>query len=305
MVEKVSHTPFLGEATESLKDPYADGLATLIWYLYMGNKSSFTSVIDNFIKKKLDEYGCKHVLDVACGTGVNSIALLELGFQVTSADVSDQMLKYALKERWNRRKEPAFDQWVIEEANWLTLPQNIHKPGEGYDAVICLGNSFPHLLDYNGDQSDIKLAIRNFYDMIKPGGILVIDHRNFDYILNTGKTPTTNIYYKSKYIDDIKTSTVYVDGEPAVVTLDYTMDVSLIRGMAYLTDTNDTKKGNYFGEIKDRFRLSFYPHQLEPFTKLLDEVFGSSSRHDIYGDFKVISQENPPAFYIHIIEKKA
>lgn len=37
--------------------------------------------------------------------------LLEEGFQVTSVDASDKMLKYALKERWERRKEEPFDRW--------------------------------------------------------------------------------------------------------------------------------------------------------------------------------------------------
>lgn len=42
---------------------------------------------------------------------IDSILLLEEGFKVMSIDASDKMLKYALKQRWNRRKEPAFDQW--------------------------------------------------------------------------------------------------------------------------------------------------------------------------------------------------
>jgi glycine N-methyltransferase len=42
---------------------------------------------------------------------VDSILLLEEGFKVTCIDASDKMLKYALKTRWNRRKESAFDQW--------------------------------------------------------------------------------------------------------------------------------------------------------------------------------------------------
>lgn len=37
--------------------------------------------------------------------------LLEEGFNVVSVDASDKMLKYALKSRWDRRKEKAFDQW--------------------------------------------------------------------------------------------------------------------------------------------------------------------------------------------------
>lgn len=37
--------------------------------------------------------------------------LLEEGFQVTSVDASDKMLKQALKLRWERRKEEIFDKW--------------------------------------------------------------------------------------------------------------------------------------------------------------------------------------------------
>ena len=37
--------------------------------------------------------------------------LLEEGFRVTSVDASDKMLKFALRTRWARRKEPAFDDW--------------------------------------------------------------------------------------------------------------------------------------------------------------------------------------------------
>lgn len=44
-------------------------------------------------------------------SSVDSIMLLEEGFQMTSVDLSDKMLKYALKTRWRRRKEAAFDNW--------------------------------------------------------------------------------------------------------------------------------------------------------------------------------------------------
>lgn len=37
--------------------------------------------------------------------------LVEEGFNMVSVDASDKMLKYALKSRWERRKEPVFDQW--------------------------------------------------------------------------------------------------------------------------------------------------------------------------------------------------
>jgi glycine N-methyltransferase len=68
---------------------------------------------------------------------------------------------------------------VIEEANWLTLVEDLELSGDGagesassghttdtntstkkqrqeYDALLCLGNSFAHLPDFNGDRRDIK-----------------------------------------------------------------------------------------------------------------------------------------------------
>lgn len=53
---------------------------------------------------------------------------------------------------------------VIEEANWLTLYDDVEKligVGEGYDAVICLGNSFAHMMDSFGDQREQKLVHAN------------------------------------------------------------------------------------------------------------------------------------------------
>lgn len=44
---------------------------------------------------------------------VDSIMLVEEGFDVVSVDASDKMLKYALKERWNRRNEKQFDKWGL------------------------------------------------------------------------------------------------------------------------------------------------------------------------------------------------
>ena len=68
-------------------------------------------------------------------------------------------------------------------------------PEGGFDAVLCLGNSFAHLPDFEGSMPNQKVALSNFRDMIKPGGILVIDHRNFDDILTNGNAPAKNIYY--------------------------------------------------------------------------------------------------------------
>nr|KAF6341283.1 glycine N-methyltransferase [Myotis myotis] len=167
MVDSVYRTRSLGVAAEGLPDQYADGEAARVWQLYIGDTRSRTAEYKAWLLGLLRQHGCQRVLDVACGTGVDSIMLVEEGFSVTSVDASDKMLKYALKERWNRRHEPAFDKWVIEEANWMTLDKDVPQPPEGgFDAVICLGNSFAHLPDCKGDQSEHRLALKNIANMV-------------------------------------------------------------------------------------------------------------------------------------------
>ena len=45
-----------------------------------------------------------------------------------------------------------------------------------------------------------SVALKNLASMVKPGGILLIDHRNYDSILDNGRAPTRNIYYNVRLI---------------------------------------------------------------------------------------------------------
>ena len=81
----------------------------------------------------------------------------------------------------------------------MTLPRDLARlrlEHSNYDAVICIGNSFAHLMDTKGDKSEMLAALRNFERLLKPGGILVIDHRNYDKALDDGVVPSKNVYYK-------------------------------------------------------------------------------------------------------------
>jgi len=292
-VDSVFRTRSLGTASAGLTDQYADGKAAKVWQLYIGDTETRTSTYKTFLIDALTERGCVNVLDAACGTGIDSVMLLEAGFTVSSADASDKMLKSAYKTRWDRRKEEIMDKWVIYEANWLHLMEDIEEaPEGGFDAIVCMGNSFAHLPDPSPDQRDHQLAIQNFYNLLKPGGFLIIDHRNYDYILDHGQAPAKNIYYNSNHIKDVKTSVLYVNNRASMVTLDYEMDVSSIYG----------ERGDYDPSM-NHFRLSYYPHRVKQFTRLLKQSFGSLAEHTLFADFKPASEVVNPAFYIHVIEK--
>ena len=138
------------------------------------------------------------------------------------------------------------------------------------------------------------------YDMLKPGGILIIDHRNYDYILKNGRAPKKNIYYNSQNIKSIKTQIIYEDNKPRQIVLDYKMDVEgdgdfvlsyqpwTLAEFSNLLKVSETKAKNHFSQ-----------------NVLSQGIFGSSAAHTTYADFFKLSEVVDPAFYIHVIEKPA
>lgn len=125
----------------------------------------------NFYLDYLKKIRAKKILDVACGTGYDSIRLLEQGFNVKSCDGSLFML---IKARIN-----AEDHGVKLKAkfcNWERLKKAYQ---EKFDAIICLGNSFCHIF-YKEKRIDF---LKQVYSLLKKGGVFIVDQRNFDRIL--------------------------------------------------------------------------------------------------------------------------
>lgn len=126
----------------------------------------------NFFIDILKDHGVKRVLDVATGTGFHSVRLLQAGFDVVSADGNPEMLAKAFE---NGRRHGLILRTI--RADWRWLSRDIH---EQFDAVICLGNSFTHLFV----EKDRRKALAEFYSMLNHDGILILDQRNYDTILD-------------------------------------------------------------------------------------------------------------------------
>lgn len=117
--------------------------------------------------------GVDTVLDASCGTGTQSIGLALQGYLVTASDVSSEMVAEA-----EQRAEAAGVGGRIRFAahDMATLDEIFTGP---YDAVITVGNSFPHLEPGRREQ-----ALRTLRSLLSPAGVLVIGMRNWDKILN-------------------------------------------------------------------------------------------------------------------------
>lgn len=214
----------------------------------------------DFFIRTLKELGAKKVLDVATGTGFHSIRLLENDFEVVSADGSPAMLAKAFE---NGRRRGHILRTV--QADWRWLNKDIHQK---FDAIICLGNSFTHLFS----DDDRRKALAEFNAALRHDGVLIIDHRNYDSILDHG--------YNDKHV-------YYYCGDKVQVEPEHVDD-----GLA---------RFKYEFPDNSKFNLNMYPLRKEYMRNLMHEV--GYQQIDTYGDFKETYKEELPDYYIHVAKK--
>ncbi len=142
-----------------------------------------------FYPRILREHGCERVLDAASGTGFHAVQLAKAGFDVLAADGAPEMVR---KTRENA--EALGVDLPVQEADWRTLSDDVEGT---FDALVCLGNAFTHLFD----EDERVQVLAQFHKVLKPGGIVVIDQRNYDSILDQGFTSKHRFYYTGHGVD--------------------------------------------------------------------------------------------------------
>jgi SAM-dependent methyltransferase len=130
-----------------------------------------------FIEKQLYRAGSPggfRVLDSACGTGMHAIELAKRGYAAAGADLSAKMIE--------RARENAVSAGVaarFEAAGFGQLQAAFGS--ETFDVLLCLGNSLPHVLN----PSELAATLEDFAACLRPGGLLLVQSRNFDAVLTT------------------------------------------------------------------------------------------------------------------------
>ena len=114
------------------------------------------------------------VLDAACGTGMHVLALAKAGYDVSGADISCEMVEKARENAATEKLNIRF-----ENAGFGALAQNFGE--KKFNAILCLGNSLPHLLSL----TDLQEALNDFAACLRPNGLLLIQNRNFDAVVCT------------------------------------------------------------------------------------------------------------------------
>ncbi|MBU0703624.1 MAG: class I SAM-dependent methyltransferase [Chloroflexi bacterium] len=129
-----------------------------------------------FIERELQSVRARRVLDAACGTGMHTIALARRGYEAVGADLSVGMIARA-----QANADAADIDVRFETAGFGELARTF-APGN-FDALLCLGNSLPHLLT----PAALSSALADFAACLRPGGLLLIQNRNFDAVMARGE----------------------------------------------------------------------------------------------------------------------
>ncbi len=130
--------------------------------------------------------GACRIFDASTGSGFHAVQLRKAGFDVTACDGSPTMVERARANFASRRLDIP-----ILCRDWRRLdPRQLGT----FDAVLCLGSSLCHVFD-EGERIEV---LKRFRGLLRPGGVLLIDQRNFQAILEGHFVSSGRYYYCGK-----------------------------------------------------------------------------------------------------------
>jgi len=128
-----------------------------------------------FVTELTRRFDITSAVDAACGTGLFAIELARGGVDVVGSDISAGMLKSAPANATAAGIDTDLCTWV--QAPMQELGDRISG---ARDAILCMGNSIPHLLT----DDDLNRTIAGFAMLLTGGGVVSIHLLNYARVLS-------------------------------------------------------------------------------------------------------------------------
>ena len=129
---------------------------------------------EKFILQELANREPTRLLDIGCGTGSLSIALSRNSRikAVTALDLDNEMISKAMRK--NALSGNSVDFRIL---NMLDIESSFGC--SSFNTILCLGNTIAHLLK----TEDLELFLKAAACVLIPGGVLILQGLNYNYIL--------------------------------------------------------------------------------------------------------------------------
>jgi ubiquinone/menaquinone biosynthesis C-methylase UbiE len=157
----------------TVKEHYDNHLGNFyVWYTgdFDINKDAFRTFC---IENDIHPFDSKIAIDLGAGNGIQTIALAELGFQVTAIDFNDQLIS-ELKSRIGDLPVKVYNDDIL-----FVRKYSIPQP----QLIICCGDTLTHL----GSVAEIRELIKDIYNVLLPNGKIVLTFRDYSNELTDTK----------------------------------------------------------------------------------------------------------------------
>ncbi|MGT2743249.1 class I SAM-dependent DNA methyltransferase [Streptococcus plurextorum] len=135
---------------------------------YQKFASVYDAIMDDSLYDQWTDFSLRHfpkdkktLLELACGTGIQSIRFAQAGFKVTGLDLSADMLTIAKKRAVSANQKIDF-----VEGNMLDL-SHVGK----FDLVTCYSDS----ICYMQDEAEVGDVFREVFNVLEDGGVFIFD----------------------------------------------------------------------------------------------------------------------------------
>lgn len=192
-----------GRLPLTFRETAYDALGSLydVWYKdhWCNDEPYMTilSVVRQFFESRLGNVKNMRILDCACGTGNTFVTFTKNGYDIYGTDGSQAMLEQARKNC--ELADISTDKLVSHPITWTDGVAYEREFGiESFDLIVNTANSLCHIPpvpEYMGS------ALMNFYRLLKPGGLLLIDTKRY---VQSDQEDGVKSYKELRYIVESK-----------------------------------------------------------------------------------------------------
>jgi 2-polyprenyl-3-methyl-5-hydroxy-6-metoxy-1,4-benzoquinol methylase len=129
-----------------------------------------------FVKRTFKQFGETKLLEVGCGIGLLSFALVSTQVKVAAFDLDEGMIKEAIKTI--KRQVVPSEYLEFSKLNMLDIGKTFGNAA--FDGILCFGNTLVHLQS----QENVLSFLKQAREVLKPYGVLLFQILNYERILN-------------------------------------------------------------------------------------------------------------------------